>query len=203
MCNTTKLLIISASIIIFLIILLLIIPKTREFICRFFELLIDCSVSSLAIVLLFMIFIAITIILNGIFNRTLINKTSYTETNNIQTEKEIFSLDLNYESGSFTLGVYNVETDFYFYFLTKENNQYKLEKLNSETAYLEETNDGNPRLTYTEESKILITEYTPTKTGEFLGLKKEKYTNVQSKNIKKTIHIPKNSLIKEYKPTTK
>lgn len=195
--NTTKMIIISILTIIVLISLLFSIPKTRKNTSKFFMFFLD---NIIGIPTIFLMFLLLLIASTGTLKNILLNKHTYTDIENTQTEKEIFSLDLNNEPNSFLLGVISLDSDFYFYFLVQEKNQYKLEKLNSESVYLEEITDGTPRVVYSEESKSLVTNYNPTKIGKLLGIKQEQYKNETTKTLKNTIYIPKGSIIKEHNP---
>lgn len=74
-----------------------------------------------------------------------------------ETEKEIVSLNLTqstegYINGGFILGYGYVDgrstMESYYYFYTKENDLYKLEKVNAEGTLIKETDEEEPKIIY-------------------------------------------------------
>lgn len=95
----------------------------------------------------------------------------------------------------------NVGTESYFYFYTKENNRYKLEKINTDIVLIEETNEVNPKIVYREYNDMVVANQIPTKLGEKLGLKEDKFEVTTSDKKSETIlYIPVGSIVENYNP---
>jgi len=142
--------------------------------------------------------------------------------NVIETEKEIVSLNFKQEingsiDGNFILGIGsvdgNINNESYFYFYTKENNRYKLEKIEREKVELEETNEVNPKIVYRKFEDVEDIIKTPTQIGELLGLKFEKETiNLDtisnrfmgfykgSRKSETVLYIPVGSIVENFNP---
>ena len=101
----------------------------------------------------------------------------------------------------------------YFYFYTKENNRYKLEKIEREKVELEETNEVNPKIVYRKFEDVEDIIKTPTQIGELLGLKFEKETiNLDtisnrfmgfykgSRKSETVLYIPVGSIVENFNP---
>lgn len=124
-----------------------------------------------------------------------------------ETAKEIVSLNYNKEiNGGFTLGFSgigngNLNTDNYYYFYSKDNNRYKLEKINVEDVFIEETDEA-PKIVYRKLKEVADKIKTPTKFGDFLGLtyKKDeaKWIIFSEKEI--ILYIPTGSIIENFNP---
>ena len=153
-----------------------------------------------------------TLILSIFSYRTNYEKRDVVE----ETEKEIVSLNLNKDingsvDGGFILGIGSVggtvNTENYYYFYTKENNRYKLEKINAEEVFIEETNDNNSKIIYRKTKTVKDKIRNPNKFGEWLGLEVNKFENVQSilDLMNKTeyeiiLYIPIGSIIENFNP---
>ncbi|WP_302640410.1 hypothetical protein [uncultured Clostridium sp.] len=207
MSNGGKISLISLSITILIISIFFIIPKSRKVLIKAFkEELVAMAMGTCAFIL------GGLILISPIIRDSLIQVTQEEKLNVIvnESEKEIASLKwkqgINGDiKGSFVLGMGgvsgNVGTESYFYFYTKENNRYKLEKINTDIVLIEETNEVNPKIVYREYNDMVVANQIPTKLGEKLGLKEDKFEVTTSDKKSETIlYIPVGSIVENYNP---
>lgn len=180
------------------------IPPLRKFLIEGFK----ASFGTASIVVIFVTLLS-TLPLAPIVRASLVQITTEENVEIIEDEKEIVSLNLNQGingnlNGNFTLGMGSVSgkvgTESYFYFYTKIENRYKLEKVNAETVLLEETNNVNPKIVYRQYNEIKVTTHTPNKLGEFLGLSITNYKYNNKEKSETILYIPVGSIIENYNP---
>lgn len=193
-------------------ILLFIIPSSRRFIVDEFFLDLTSFLCGIMFGFLYiLIAIGISIIVVFPTLKAISLKThTYTDTKKHHSEKNIRSLYLNSEpklyqetiNESFSLGVTVVNTDSYFYFFAEENGRYKLDKVNANETYIEETDVVEPKVISDEEKEVFISETNPTNIGKFLGLEQEITERVISEKTESIIYIPVGSIIENYSPNS-
>lgn len=204
--NGGKIFLISFFITILIISIFFIIPKSRKVLIKAFK---EESVAMAMGTCSFILGGLILII--PIIKDNLIQVTQEEKLNVIvnESEKEIASLNLKQEingdiKGSFVLGMGgvngNVGTESYFYFYTKENNRYKLEKINADIVAIEETNEVTPKIVYREYNDMIVTNQIPTKLGEKLRLKEDKLETTYDKKSETILYIPIGSIVENYNP---
>lgn len=216
MSNSLRILCFSLIISIVLISIIFIIPKSRKYLIKTFK-------EDFAFMILFLTSIMAISLVNYIILTELSLKEEKTQrVNVIETEKEIVSLNFKQEingsiDGNFILGIGsvdgNINNESYFYFYTKENNRYKLEKIEREKVELEETNEVNPKIVYRKFEDVEDIIKTPTQIGELLGLKFEKETiNLDtisnrfmgfykgSRKSETVLYIPVGSIVENFNP---
>lgn len=186
------------------ILIVFLIPPLRKFIIEGFK----ASFGTTSMVVIFAsLFLAIPLSL--IVRENLFQITTEENVEIIENEKEIVSLNFKQGisgelNGNFTLGMGSVNgeigTESYFYFYTKIENRYKLEKVNAETVLLEETNNINPKIVYRQYNEIKVTTHTPNKLGEFLGLSITNYKRINKEKSETILYIPVGSIIENYNP---
>lgn len=186
------------------ILIVFLIPPLRKFIIEGFK----ASFGTTSMVVIFVsLFLAIPLSL--IVRENLFQITTEENVEIIENEKEIVSLNFKQGisgelNGNFTLGMGSVNgeigTESYFYFYTKIENRYKLEKVNAETVLLEETNNINPKIVYRQYNEIKVTTHTPNKLGEFLGLSITNYKRINKEKSETILYIPVGSIIENYNP---
>lgn len=217
MSNSLRILCISLIICILLMFIIFIIPKLRKALIEVFK-------EDFRFVILFFInIIAICSISYIIIMGISLKEEKIQRVNVIETEKEIVSLNFKQEingsiDGNFILGIGSIDgdinTESYFYFYTKENNRYKLEKIAREKVELEETNEVNPKIVYRKFEDVQDIIKTPTKIGKLLGLKLEKEENIKLDTLSNrfmglykgsiksetVLYIPVGSIVENFNP---
>lgn len=195
---------ISLCITILIVAIFFIIPKSRRVLIKAFKE--EFIVMSLSIIMCILLGL---LVFTNISRIVLMDTKQEEKVNIIENEKEIVSLNLNQGisgamNGSFILGIGsingNVDTETYFYFYTKEDNKYKLEKINTEIALIEETDEVNPKIVYREYNNVVVVTQIPTKLGEKLGLNIEEFEYTNTKNNETILYIPSGSIVENYNP---